>query len=124
MFANVATLLHFVGYRGFKLNESQIRKYGGMRDPAMMAANLARRPFDNERHVSSQGAGKAAPRRFPKTGERWSDQCVGAEISFDALGPYGRAYGGLSKMILAVDPFMHPPFAVGWLPCRGEKQKG
>ena len=114
MFANVATLVHFVGYRGFTLNESQIRKYAGAKDPAMLAASLGRRPFDNSRHVNSQGAGKAAPRRFPTPGERWSDCCIGTEISFDALGPYGQAYGGLSKMILAVDPFMHPPFALGF----------
>jgi len=85
MFANAATLLHYVGYKGFSLTAEAIKKHQMDRDPAMMAATLRRRPFDLSRYVKSKGGGKSAPRRFPEWKTRWSDCAIGTEISLDTI---------------------------------------
>lgn len=109
-FADVHTLNHFVGYRGFELTASAIQREGQKRDIARIAGSMRRRPTNTDRFVGGSSSSSARPRQ-PTRPERWK-LGFGIEISADTLGKFKpQAYGNISTAVLFVDPGHDPPMA-------------
>ena len=107
--ADFATLDYFAknNYPGWELTPSSVRRYGGFKDVADIAAKLKDRPLDKSR--MSEGSPRVAPEpkfRF-KSG-------FGFEVSVDDLSPTAvTAFGGRQSVVVFIDPGHRLPFVLG-----------